>query len=125
LWAAYLGSTGEPGNYDFQISIIALCMVIIGGMGNISGVLLGAVVMIGFNSILLVKVTTILAQKGLIDTQNVITVPSNWKYMVFGFALILTMRFKPEGLLPSRQIKAELHEMDEDRRALKKKAGTK
>ncbi|MDZ4859686.1 MAG: branched-chain amino acid ABC transporter permease [Candidatus Hydrogenedentes bacterium] len=120
LWASYLGSTGEPSNYDFQISIIALCMVIIGGMGNISGVLLGAVVMIGFNSIILVKLTTILAQKGLIDTQNVLTVPSNWKYMIFGFALILTMRFKPEGLLPSRQVQAELHEMQEDARARKK-----
>ncbi|GMW00009.1 MAG: branched-chain amino acid ABC transporter permease [Candidatus Hydrogenedentota bacterium] len=121
LWAAYLGSTGEPGNYDFNISIIALCMVIIGGMGNISGVLLGALVMVGFNSIILVKLTDILTQRGIVDTQNVLTVPGNWKYMVFGLALILTMRFKPEGLLPSRQVRAELHEADEDARAAKKK----
>lgn len=117
LWASYLGSTGEPGNYDFQISIIALCIVIIGGMGNISGVVLGAVVMVGFNSIILEKTTTHLAQKGLVNTQNVLTVPSNWKYMVFGLALVLTMRFKPEGLFPSRQVKAELHEQEEDARA--------
>ena len=53
LWASYLGSSGEPGNYDFQVSIIALCMVIVGGMGNIGGVLLGALVITGFNSIVL------------------------------------------------------------------------
>ncbi|NUM55074.1 MAG: branched-chain amino acid ABC transporter permease [Candidatus Hydrogenedentes bacterium] len=117
LWAAYLGSTGEPGNYDFQISIIALCIVIIGGMGNIGGVLLGAFVMIGFNSILLVKLTTLLQQKGWMNTQNVLTVPGNWKYMIFGLALILAMRFKPEGLLPSRQLKAELHEAADERRS--------
>jgi branched-chain amino acid transport system permease protein len=122
LWAAYLGSTGEPGNYDFQISIIALCIVIIGGMGNISGVLLGAFVMVGFNSIVLVKLTTFLQQKGMVNTQNVITVPGNWKYMIFGLALVLAMRFKPEGLLPSRQLKAELHEAEEDERGKPKKA---
>jgi branched-chain amino acid transport system permease protein len=122
LWAAYLGSTGEPGNYDFQISIIALCIVIIGGMGNISGVLLGAFVMIGFNSIVLVKLTTLMQQKGWMNTQNVLTVPGNWKYMIFGLALILAMRFKPEGLLPSRQLKAELHEAEEDERLEKDKA---
>lgn len=123
LWAAFLGASGEPGNYDFQISIIALCIVIIGGMGNISGVLLGAFVISGFNSIVLTKLTTFLQQKGLVDTQNVITVPGNWKYMIFGFALILTMRFKPEGLLPSRQLKAELHEQDERMRRRQRKTG--
>ena len=121
LWAAFLGSTGEPGNYDFQISIIALCIVIIGGMGNISGVLLGAFVMIGFNSIVLVKLTTLLQQKGWMNTQNVLTVPGNWKYMIFGLALILAMRFKPEGLLPSRQLKAELHEAEEDERGRRRR----
>ncbi len=115
--AALLGNTGEPGNYDFQISIIALCIVIIGGMGNISGVLLGAFVIAGFNSIVLDKLTTLLQQQGWMNTQNVLTVPGNWKYMIFGFALILAMRYKPEGLLPSRQLKAELHEAEEDERA--------
>lgn len=123
LYAAYLGSTGEPGNYDFQTSIVALCIVIIGGMGNISGVLLGAFVMVGFNSILLVKLTTLLQQNGWMNTKNVLTVPGNWKYMVFGLALILAMRFKPEGLLPSSQLKAELHEAEEEKRAQRGKAG--
>lgn len=109
LWASYLGSSGEPGNYDFQISIIALCIVIVGGMGNIAGVLLGALVVMGFNSIVLETVTNFLKAHQLISSTNVFTAPGNWKYMLFGLALILMMRFRPEGLLPSKQTKAELH----------------
>lgn len=109
LWASYLGSSGEPGNYDFQVSIIALCIVIVGGMGNIGGVLLGALVVMGFNSIVLENLTSFLKAHGFITSFNVLTVPGNWKFMAFGLALILMMRFRPEGLLPSRQVKAELH----------------
>jgi branched-chain amino acid transport system permease protein len=109
LWASYLGSSGEPGNYDFQVSIIALCIVIVGGMGNIAGVLLGALVVMGFNSIVLETFTNFLKAHQLISSTNVFTAPGNWKYLLFGLALILMMRFKPEGLLPSKQVQAELH----------------
>ena len=108
LWASYLGSSGEPGNYDFQISVLALCIVIVGGMGNIGGVLLGALVVTGFNSIVLETVTNFLKAHQLISSENVFTAPGNWKYMLFGLALILMMRFRPEGLLPSKQLRAEL-----------------
>lgn len=109
LWASYLGSSGEPGNYDFQISIIVLCIVIVGGMGNIGGILLGALVMMGFNSIVLESLSGYLKAHGFVSSQNVLSQPGNWKYLCYGLALILMMRFKPEGLLPSRQLKAELH----------------
>ena len=109
LWASYLGSSGEPGNYDFQVSIIALCIVIVGGMGNVGGVLLGALVIMGFNSIVLETVTNFLKAHQIISSSNVFTSPGSWKYMMYGLALILMMRFRPEGLLPSRQFKAEAH----------------
>ncbi len=101
LWASFLGSSGEPSNYDFQISILALCIIIVGGMGSIKGVLLGAVIMVGFNSVLLVKLSEFFIAQGLVSTQNVYLAPNNWKYMVFGFALIIMMRLRPDGLLPS------------------------
>jgi len=109
LWASSLGSSGEPGNYDFQVSVIAVCIVIVGGMGSIAGVLLGSLVIMGFNSIVLETFTNFLKAHQLISTDNVFTAPGNWKYMLFGLALILMMRFRPEGLLPSRSVKAELH----------------
>lgn len=108
LWASSLGSSGEPGNYDFQLSTITLCIVIVGGMGSIGGVLLGALLVMGFNSLVLESITDFLKSHQLISSANVFTAPGNWKYMVFGLALILMMRFRPEGLLPSRQMKTEL-----------------
>ena len=98
LWASYLGSSGEPGNYDFQISIVALCIAIVGGMGSIRGTLLGAVIVLGFNSILLVKVSDFLTRSGYIESGSVYFSPGNWKYLIFGLALVLMVRFRPQGL---------------------------
>ena len=102
LWAGFLGSSGEPGNYDFQISIITLCLLIVGGMGSILGVLIGALIMIGFNSIILVKISQFMNSAGLVSTTNVFTQPNNWKYMIFGMALILMMRYRPQGVCPEQ-----------------------
>lgn len=107
LWASQLGSTGEPGNYDFQLSTIVLCLVIVGGLGSISGVLVGALVMIGLNSIMLTRISEALVRNGFASTGEVWASPNNWKYMLFGVALIVMMRVRPEGLLPER------HEMKE------------
>jgi branched-chain amino acid transport system permease protein len=101
LWASWLSSTGEPANYDFQVSILALCIVIVGGMGSIAGVLVGALVMIGVNSILLVKLAEWLQARGFGSSGSVFLSPNNWKYLLFGLALVLMMRFKPDGLVPA------------------------
>jgi branched-chain amino acid transport system permease protein len=100
LWASFLGSTGEPGNYDFQLSVVALCIVIVGGLGSIAGVILGAFIMVGFNSILLVELSEKLGALGYSGTENVFAAPSNWKFLVLGLALIVMMRLRPHGLLP-------------------------
>jgi branched-chain amino acid transport system permease protein len=98
LWASYLNASGEPGNYDFQISVMILCIVIVGGLGSIYGVLFGSVLVVGFNSIILVKLTSWLGT----DASNslVILNPTNWKFLLFGLALILAMRYRPNGLFP-------------------------
>ena len=101
LWASWLSSTGEPANYDFQVSILALCIVIVGGMGSLAGVLVGALVMIGANSILLVKLFEWLQSKGFGASGSVFVSPNSWKYLLFGLALVLMMRFKPDGLVPA------------------------
>ena len=103
LWASSLSSTGEPSNYDFQVSILALCIVIVGGMGNISGVLVGAMVMIGVNDIVLQKIFSWMAKQELTSTGSVFGSPNNWKFLLFGLALVLMMRFKPDGLIPARK----------------------
>lgn len=114
LFASKSGTSIEPGFYDFQQSVIILCIVIVGGMGNITGVLLGAFIMVGFNGIVLTKVTEAMVRNGLTGS-NVLASPGNWKFMLYGIALILMMRWRPEGLLPAKDVQAELHQGDEPR----------
>ena len=102
LWASYFSSTGDPGNYDFNISVIAVCIVIVGGLGSIKGALVGAAIMVGINSIVLSKLTNMLNYYGLTSTTNIYSSPSNWKYMIFGLALIIMMRWRPSGILGER-----------------------
>ena len=45
-------------------------------------------------------------------TDNVLYTFSNWRWLIFGLALILMMRLRPEGLWPSERVKAEMHEGD-------------
>jgi branched-chain amino acid transport system permease protein len=114
LYAALYGSSGEPGSYNYQLSVIVLAIVILGGLGSVPGVLLGALIMVGFNSILLTKLDDLLAHWGWKGDSNVFASPSNWKYLVFGLTLIVVMRLRPEGLLPAREVQAELHHRDDE-----------
>lgn len=101
LWVSYLGASGEPGNYDVQISVVVLCGLILGGIGNVWGAVVGVFVMVGFNSLVLTRLTTLLTEAGLVSSGNVIASPMNWKYFIFGMALLILMRFRPEGLFPA------------------------
>lgn len=105
-------STGvEPSLYDFQMSVTILCIVVIGGIGSVAGVIAGAVVMMGFNQLGLPLITRLLGGGGnahpLLDADN-------WKLLIFGLALIVTMRLRPEGLLPAREVRRELHHEDDE-----------
>jgi len=108
LYATKLETTAEPTTYDFNVSMTVLCILIVGGIGSIRGVLVGAAIVMGFD-ILLKKVTEAAQQAGLASSTNVFLTPTNWKYLIFGLALVLMMRFRPEGILPSSRIKEELH----------------
>jgi branched-chain amino acid transport system permease protein len=111
LYSTKLETTAEPTTYDFNVSITVLCILIVGGMGSIRGVLVGSVIVMGFD-ILLKKVTEAAQQAGLATSTNVFLTPTNWKYLIFGLSLVLMMRFRPEGLSPSSRIREELHEAD-------------
>jgi branched-chain amino acid transport system permease protein len=102
LWAARFGSSLDPGSYDFALSMAVLAVVIVGGLASIEGVLVGAVVMGGFNQVFLPWfsqwVTSHQSGGG-----NVLTAPVNWKFMIFGLALVLMMRYRPQGIWPARE----------------------
>ena len=100
LYASLSNSSLDPGTYDFQRSVIILAIVIVGGLGSIGGALLGAVIMIGFDTILIDELAK--ATSGEIGSDRVWASPGNWKFLVYGLALVLMMRFRPEGLLPAQ-----------------------
>ncbi len=104
-----------PGDFFFNISVFILCMVILGGMGNIWGVIVGAAFLSYLN------------QEGLANTgawinSNIhlgshhpnIDVPL-YAAGIYGVIIVLVMLFRPEGLIPSKRRAAEFHEGVHDR----------
>jgi branched-chain amino acid transport system permease protein len=110
LYAMKLGGTADPDAYGFNRSIICLCCLILGGLGNRTGVLLGVFLVLGFDNILAPVADKMLqaSRPPGAEVTDYLTF-SFWRLSVFGLALILVMRFRPEGLLPSDRVKMELH----------------
>jgi len=101
LYATFQQSTASPNNYDFAVSIMALCFLIVGGLGNCYGAILGAFIILGVDRIFSPWMDK-QVQKVLSDSQSVFLSFSNWRWMIFGAILVLMMRFRPEGALPAR-----------------------
>jgi branched-chain amino acid transport system permease protein len=98
----------SPNAFNLQVSIFVLCMVILGGMGNVWGVALGGFVLAYVN------------YQGLFaagHTFNSVTGAdidiSEYSYLIYGTAIVTFMLFRPEGLLPSARRRHELHEEEE------------
>ncbi len=108
LYATSLDQTGGPDSYTFNRSITVLCFLIIGGMGNIKGAIIGTFVLMGYDNILTPYADDWVQRLGTSFRF------SDVKLVVFGLALILMMRFRPEGILPSRRMQLELHESKDD-----------
>jgi branched-chain amino acid transport system permease protein len=97
LYAASLNQTGGPDSYTFNRSITVLCFLIIGGMGNLRGAIAGTFILMGYDNILTPAIDEAIQNSGA--TWRF----STFKLVVFGLALILMMRFRPEGFFPSRR----------------------
>ena len=100
--ASYLGATTSDF-FQFSTSILVLIMVILGGIGNIWGVLAGAIVLVYIDKTLLIWLGQRIGSVAP-DFPN----PSQFNFLIFGILLVVMMRFRPEGFIPSRQRAAEL-----------------
>ena len=94
-----------PDDFFFQISVFILCMVILGGMGNIWGVIFGACFLSYLDREGLSNVGTWI--NGHFGTN--LDVPL-YEFGIFGAIIVIVMLFRPEGLIPSSRRAAELHE---------------
>ncbi|MEW5788770.1 MAG: ABC transporter ATP-binding protein [Pseudomonadota bacterium] len=106
LFAAFQGFI-SPESFTLWESILVLCMIVLGGMGNIPGVILGA--------ILLTAIPEALRYIGDLQRAvlgHVVVDPADLRMLLFGVALVAMMLFRPAGLLPSRQRKREFGAQD-------------
>jgi branched-chain amino acid transport system permease protein len=97
-----------PTSFSFQISVIVLVMVIVGGMGNIAGVIAGATLISWLNFKGLDKIGGWI-NDGIPGSGNDITI-AKYKFGIFGALLVVMMLFRPEGLIPSARRRAEFAE---------------
>jgi branched-chain amino acid transport system permease protein len=98
LGAAFAGLAGSifavmltsvyPSSFQLLVSINVLALIIVGGLGSLPGVVVGAVALVGLPELL--------REFG------------EYRYLFYGVALIVMMRFKPEGLWPSPVRRREL-----------------
>jgi branched-chain amino acid transport system permease protein len=97
-------NTINVDQFEFGFSVFILCMIILGGMGNIAGVILGAVALSMINRFLLPQLDTVPEKFGLDFDVTAIS------FGIFGFLLLVMMVLRPEGFIPNRRRKLELHE---------------
>ena len=103
LSAAFAGLAGglfaqweqfvTPESFVFWESILVVSIVVLGGMGSIAGVLVGALVLVGFPPLMQWKLSA--------DWIN-------YRYFFFGLILVLVTLFRPQGIVPSSRREAEL-----------------
>lgn len=95
LFASQIGSV-FPHTFDIVVSITVLVIIIVGGMGSVPGVALGAIV--------------------LIVLPNLLREFSEYQFLFYGVLLIVMMLNRPEGFIPSKRRAQELHseEMAQD-----------
>ncbi len=103
---AFLGSylnTVNADQFQFSFSIFVLAMIILGGLGNIWGVVLGAVVLSFANNDLIPDVLNPIPGDIGLDFDL-----TELSFGIFGFLLVIMMVVRPEGLLPERRRQLEL-----------------
>jgi branched-chain amino acid transport system permease protein len=91
-----------PSDFFFNISVFLLCMVILGGMGSIWGVLLGGMILGYLNVEGLATLGSELNEVGIEFD------PTKYQFGIYGVIIVLMMLFRPTGLIPERRHKREL-----------------
>ncbi len=112
----------SPDQFLFTVSFTVLAMVILGGMGNIWGVAVGAFIVYNIQAVFLKSINGVLETIGVPDFTlpivnlhvDLAKVPFvDYQYLLYGVALVLMMLLRPEGLFPNQRRRQELHIAEE------------
>jgi branched-chain amino acid transport system permease protein len=93
IFAARLGNI-FPHSFNLIVSINALSLIIVGGLGSIPGVIVGSFILVGMPELLREF--------------------TEYRFLMYGILLIIMMLFRPEGFLPEETRKRELRSGEED-----------
>lgn len=96
MFSAFQGFV-SPESFTLMESIVVLSMVVLGGMGHIPGVILGALLLSGFPELLrhfVVPVQEMVLGRVVLDAEVA-------RMLIFGLAMVLVMLFRPKGLWPA------------------------
>jgi branched-chain amino acid transport system permease protein len=91
---AHIDVSVTPEQFVFLESAFLLAAIVLGGMGTVLGVLVGATLL------------KLMPEK--------LRFLNEYRLLIFGLLLIVMMRFRPEGLIPNQRRQLEFHEEDED-----------
>jgi len=112
----------SPDQFLFTVSFTVLAMVILGGMGNIWGVAVGAFIVYNIQAVFLKSINGVLETIGVPDFTlpivnlhvDLAKVPFvDYQFLLYGVALVLMMLLRPEGLFPNQRRRQELHIAEE------------
>jgi branched-chain amino acid transport system permease protein len=115
FYGAYISAI-FPESFRFDVSVMLLCMVILGGLGNMAGVILGGLIIQFADRLFLPQFSKMLQDLFTASGSNLlgeINLQSDFRLLLFGLTLVIMMAVRPEGLLPNERRRLELHEGEE------------
>jgi branched-chain amino acid transport system permease protein len=105
---AYFQNFISPESFTFMESVFVVCIVVLGGMGSIPGVIAGALLIKGVPDLIQgLAVTGVIKLPG-----EAISAITNYRFLVFGLLMVVMMAVRPQGMIPSSRRARELHPPD-------------
>jgi len=104
LFAAFQGFV-SPESFNLMESVVIVSMVVLGGMGHVPGVILGALLLAGLPEAL--RHVTGPIQQGLFGHELI--APEALRMLLFGTAMVVVMLYRPQGLWPAPSTGRRMH----------------
>jgi ABC-type branched-subunit amino acid transport system permease subunit len=101
----------SPNLFRFDVSFTVLAMVVLGGMGNIWGVAVGAFIVFMIQTVILKQLNIFFGNVQVPILSDIDFL--QYQFLLYGIALVAMMLLRPEGLFPSRRRKRELHAQED------------
>ena len=106
---AYVQNFISPESFTFMESVFVVCIVVLGGMGSVPGVIVGALLIRGIPDLIQgLMVAGVIRLSG--DATSAIT---GYRFLVFGLLMVVMMAVRPQGMIPSKRRALELQPEDD------------